>query len=140
MIRVLGDVAFVTTVFSISLVLSACQMVPEQTVTNNSAASKNAVFKNNVQQYQCDEQVVIHRQKLDEDTIRLGFSHRIFELTQFSVPDKSQNFYRTEQGLSQGKGLLWIENEQQATLKTMLFDPAIHLEDYPVIYQCQLKS
>lgn len=118
-----------------NLIISGCQ-----SASDHRGLLKQTVLKNNIQQYQCDEQVVIHRQKLDEDTIRLGFAHRFFELTQLSVPDKSQNFYRTEQGLVQGKGLLWIENEQQATLKTMLFDPAIHLEDYSVIYQCQLKS
>lgn len=122
------------------LMITGCQSNLDQTGLVKNLLLKHATSNSSVQQYQCDEQVVISRQKLDEDSIRLSFSNRIFELMQFSVLDKSQNFYRTEQGLIQGQGLLWVENDQSATLKIMSLDHAIQHEDSPVIYQCQLKS
>ncbi|MFC3903595.1 hypothetical protein SAMN05421749_102393 [Acinetobacter marinus] len=90
--------------------------------------------------YQCDEQVRIEKQQLDEQTVRLKISDQLFDLTTFDAPDKSQKYYSSEQGLQPEQGLLWIENEQSATLKSLMLDHTIQIEDYPVIYQCQPSS
>lgn len=90
--------------------------------------------------YLCDEQVRIEKQQLDEQTIRLKISDQLFDLTAFDAPDKSQKYYSSEQGLQAEQGLLWIENEQTATLKSLMLDHTIQIEDYPVIYQCQPSS
>ena len=64
-------------------------------------------------------------------------SGQLFELTRFDAPDKSQKYYSSEQGLHPEQGLLWIENEQTALLKSLMLDHTIKIDDYPVIYQCQ---
>ncbi len=114
-----------------SVIISGCQSLP------TSQASR---LKGNIETYLCDEQVTITTQMIDEETIRLSVANRVFELTQFNAPDKSQNYYRSEQGLEPGQGLLWVKNAQQSILKTMVLDHTVKIEDYPVIYQCQLNT
>lgn len=114
-----------------SVIISGCQSLP------TSQASR---LKANIETYLCDEQVTITTQMIDEETIRLSVANRVFELTQFNAPDKSQNYYRSEQGLEPGQGLLWVKNAQQSILKTMVLDHTVKIEDYPVIYQCQLNT
>ena len=112
----------------VGVILSACQ---QNTVLENAQTQVASL------QYQCDEQVQIKKQQLDEQTIRIEVSGQLFELTRFDAPDKSQKYYSSEQGLQPEHGLLWIESEQTATLKSLMLDHTIKIEDYPVIYQCQ---
>ena len=98
---------------------------------------ENAQPQVDILHYQCDEQVQIKKQQLDEQTIRIEVSGQLFELTRFDVPDKSQKYYSSEQGLQPEHGLLWIESEQTATLKSLMLDHTIKIDDYPVIYKCQ---
>ena len=113
---------------STALSLVACQLT---TTTAHDFSALDRV------EYQCDEQVQIKKQQLDEQTIRIEVSGQLFELTRFAAPDKSQKYYSSEQGLQPEQGLLWIETEQSATLKSLMLDHTIKIEDYPVIYQCQ---
>lgn len=112
----------------VGAILSACQ---QNTLLENAQPQIDTL------QYRCDEQVQIEKQQLDDQSIRIKISDQLFDLTRFDAPDKSQKYYSSEQGLQPEHGLLWIESEQTATLKSLMLDHTIKIEDYPVIYQCQ---
>ena len=112
----------------VGAILSACQ---QNTLLENAQPQVDSL------QYRCDEQVYIQKQRLDEQSIRLKIADQLFDLTAFDAPDKSQKYYSSEQGLQSEHGLLWIESEQTATLKSLMLDHTIKIDDYPVIYQCQ---
>ena len=111
-----------------ALSLVACQ---HTTITAHDFSVLDSV------EYRCDEQVYIQKQRLDEQSIRLKIADQLFDLTAFDAPDKSQKYYSSEQGLQPEHGLLWIESEQTAMLKSLMLDHTIKIDDYPVIYQCQ---
>ena len=112
----------------VGVILSACQ---QNTLLENAQPQVDSL------QYRCDEQVQIEKQQLDDQSIRIKISDQLFDLTRFDAPDKSQKYYSSEQGLQPEQGLLWIETEQTALLKSLMLDHTIKIEDYPVIYQCQ---
>ena len=89
-------------------------------------------------EYYCDNSEragAIYTTRGSESSAMLYYKDRVFSL--YSVRSASGAKYATEQGLSEGDGLIWWTQGDTALLLRMINDHSVSADDYPVIASCE---